>query len=47
MAENRKAELKVAGMVCAACTAAIEKSLRSQDGVYQAQVNLGTEIASI
>ncbi len=47
MAENKKAELKVAGMVCAACTAAIEKSLRSLDGVSRAEVNLGTEIASV
>jgi Cu+-exporting ATPase len=34
-------------MVCAACTAAIEKALTSLDGVVLAQVNLGTEIASV
>jgi Cu+-exporting ATPase len=47
MTERRKAELKIAGMVCAACTAAIEKSLKSLEGVYQADVNLGTEIAYV
>jgi Cu+-exporting ATPase len=47
MTANKTAELKVAGMVCAACTAAIEKALRNLDGVASAQVNLGTEIASV
>lgn len=47
MTEEKKAELKVTGMVCAACTSAIEKSLRSLDGVSAAQVNLATEIASV
>lgn len=47
MTEEKKAELKVTGMVCAACTSAIEKSLRSMDGVSEAQVNLATEIASV
>lgn len=47
MTERRKAELKIAGMVCAACTAAIEKSLKSLEGVFQADVNLGTEIAYV
>jgi P-type Cu+ transporter len=47
MTEDKKAELKVTGMVCAACTSAIEKSLRSLDGVSSAQVNLATEIASV
>ncbi len=47
MTERRKAELKIAGMVCAACTAAIEKSLKSLEGVYRADVNLGTEIAYV
>lgn len=47
MTEEKKAELKVTGMVCAACTSAIEKSLRSLDGVSAAKVNLATEIASV
>ena len=44
---KKKAELKIAGMVCAACTAAIEKALRSLDGVALAFVNLGTETATV
>ncbi len=47
MTANKKAELKVTGMVCAACTQAIEKALRNLDGVALAQVNLGTETASV
>jgi len=47
MAEKRTAELKVAGMVCAACTAAIEKALKNQGGVSRAEINLGTEMASV
>lgn len=47
MAENKKADLKVAGMVCAACTAAIEKALRNLEGVASASVNLGTQTASV
>lgn len=47
MAETRKAEIKVGGMVCAACTAAIEKALRNLDGVREARVNLATEMASV
>ncbi|MCX6680252.1 MAG: heavy metal translocating P-type ATPase [Methanothrix sp.] len=44
---KKKAELKVSGMVCSVCTAAIEKALRSLDGVTLAFVNLGTETASV
>ena len=47
MKENKKAELKVSGMVCAACTAAIEKALQKLDGVSRASVNLGSETASV
>jgi len=47
MTDIKKAELKVTGMVCAACTSAIEKSLRNKEGVVSAQVNLGTETASV
>ena len=47
MAETKTAEIRVGGMVCAACTAAIEKALRNLDGVLQARVNLATEMASV
>lgn len=47
MTDSKKAELKIAGMVCAACSSAIEKSLGSVEGVYQAKVNLATESASV
>ena len=47
MTTDKKADIKVSGMVCAACTSTIEKSLRSLDGVSHAQVNLATEIASV
>lgn len=47
MTERKKAELKIAGMVCAACSSAIEKSLGNTEGVYQAHVNLATESASV
>ncbi len=47
MTTDKKADIKVSGMVCAACTSTIEKSLRSLDGVSHAQVNLATEIASL
>jgi Cu+-exporting ATPase len=47
MAEKKTAELKIAGMVCAACTAAIEKALKNQGGVSRAEINLGTEMASV
>ncbi|MDM7935047.1 MAG: heavy metal translocating P-type ATPase [Methanothrix sp.] len=43
----RKADLKVAGMVCAACTEAVRRSLLRLDGVSQAEVNLGTEVATV
>ncbi|HWQ20898.1 MAG TPA: heavy metal translocating P-type ATPase [Methanotrichaceae archaeon] len=47
MTEVNKAEIKIAGMVCAMCVSAIEKSLQSLDGVHQAAVNLATEIAYV
>jgi P-type Cu+ transporter len=47
MAELKKAELKVTGMVCASCVSAIEKSLMSLGGVTEAKVNLATEMAYI
>ena len=48
MAEARKkAELKISGMTCATCATTIEKSLLGTMGVADAQVNLGTETATI
>ncbi len=47
MTDHKKAELKIAGMVCAACSSAIEKSLGNLEGVHQARVNLATESASV
>jgi len=47
MSDPKRAELKVTGMACAACSAAIEKALRSKEGVVHAEVNLGTEIATV
>lgn len=47
MTERKIAELKIAGMVCAACSSAIEKALGNLEGVYRAQVNLATEYASV
>jgi len=41
--KSKKIELKISGMTCAMCAAAIEKSLLNLDGVMDAQVNLGNE----
>jgi len=45
--ELKKTELKISGMTCASCAANIEKSLSHLEGVTKAQVNLGTETATI
>ncbi len=47
MAETKKAEIKVSGMVCATCSSTIEKSLLGRTGVAEAKVNLATEMASV
>jgi len=47
MTEYKKADLKIIGMVCAACVSAIEKSLKSLDGVHRADVNLATEMGYV
>jgi P-type Cu+ transporter len=47
IAKGNKAELKITGMSCAACSAKIEKKLNKMDGIEKATVNLATERASI
>ena len=47
MTEYKKADLKIIGMVCAACVSAIEKSLKSLNGVRRAEVNLATEMGYV
>ncbi|HUX19736.1 MAG TPA: HAD-IC family P-type ATPase, partial [Spirochaetia bacterium] len=39
--------LKIEGMHCASCVAAVERSLRHVDGVSEASVNLATESAQV
>ena len=39
--------LKIDGMHCASCVAAVEKALRQVDGVNEAAVNLATETAQV
>ena len=42
-----KAEFKISGMSCAACSTRIEKSLNEMPGVYSANVNLAAEKATV
>ena len=44
---NGKANLRIIGMTCAACSARIEKKLNKIDGIGKASVNLATEKAFI
>ena len=49
MTENNKEKtaLRITGMTCAACSGAVERSLRKVDGVDFAAVNLATETALV
>lgn len=48
MAESKKkAEIKISGMHCASCALNVEKSLQDVEGVEDAQVNFGTEKATV
>jgi len=49
MADNskKKAEIKISGMHCASCALNVEKSLNKVEGVAEAQVNFGTEKATV
>lgn len=46
-AEQKKIELDIEGMTCAACSTRIEKGLNKVTGVSRASVNLATETATI
>ncbi len=45
--EKEKISFEIAGMNCAACSAAVEKALNKSEGVYQANVNIATEKGSV
>jgi copper-(or silver)-translocating P-type ATPase len=45
--QSKKAEIKVSGMHCASCALNVEKSLKNLEGVENAQVNIGTEKATV
>jgi Cu+-exporting ATPase len=45
--DKSKAELKISGMSCAACSAKIEKKLSKTEGINRMAVNLTTERANI
>ena len=47
MAKETKTSLKITGMTCASCAAAVEKSLSGLEGVSSAQVNLGNETVAV
>ncbi len=47
MSDQQKVTLKITGMTCAACSAAVEKGLRRTAGVREANVNLAAERASV
>lgn len=43
--DKEKTALRITGMTCAACSGAVERSLRKVEGVDFAAVNLATETA--
>lgn len=45
--QSRVVKLKIEGMHCASCSANIEKTLGGMKGIFDAQVNLTTEIARV
>ena len=45
--DKEKVNLKIGGMSCASCSAAVEKGLNNAEGVDSANVNLATEIATV
>lgn len=47
MENFREVQLKIVGMTCAACVAAVEKALKKIDGVEETVVNLATDKATV
>ena len=47
MAANKRVLIKVSGMACAACTAAVERSLLNLDGIASASVSLAAETVTV
>ncbi|MCK5024161.1 MAG: copper-translocating P-type ATPase [Thermoplasmata archaeon] len=47
MSKETKISLKVTGMTCASCAAAVEKALSGLDGINAVQVNLGNETVTV
>lgn len=45
--EREKIIIKIGGMTCASCSAAVEKSFNKADGVYNANVNIASEKATV
>ncbi len=45
--EREKIIIKIGGMTCASCSAAVEKALNKTDGVYQANVNIASEKGTV
>ena len=45
--QSRSVDLGIAGMSCAACAARVERALKNQPGVRQANVNLASETARV
>ena len=45
--DSKEVKIKITGMTCASCSAAVEKSLKKAKGVKKANVNLASEIATI
>jgi Cu+-exporting ATPase len=45
--EQKKAEIRIAGMTCATCSVTVEEALSRVEGVHTARVNLGTEEAHV
>ncbi|NLM98344.1 MAG: heavy-metal-associated domain-containing protein, partial [Halanaerobiaceae bacterium] len=44
---KEKVTIKIGGMTCASCSAAVERALNRAEGIYQASVNIATERAVV